>query len=839
MSSSPNSRRPRSATPSASGSPVPPHATVPPSLLTTATDRVFTDKNAPWLKACDGSVVYIDAGAAASLAWNLQGGVAGLLDAGATTVRDVEDMQSNLEKRNRQKKAGALFSFSTCSVFSAVSEDAHRFLREEHVVTLQRDLETGALYKPESDLAQIAAVDWLGFPASFAAVEALIVEWINENPNRRHSLSPAPAAAHIGHAPLAWAQITPSLFITTGTERVWPGTGMTGNATNPLSLLLDSLHVQDHLFALGPASLELARYLARTSTDRGRRTSARMAGVVVVDRTLDLSSPLSHPSHPLHLAFSLLPVSNLQPLLPAVPLLPATTPATSFRFSPARAGSADARDAWGEVVGLPEKEGLAAMRRRVAEEALAASSEGVDKPPKMLGRATSAQLIKLLSLFHSVPDAIIPRSSILTLAAAVATVLEHPLRERWEEIQAAEKVLALAAAEASGGGGWNSSSGAGWDTSDDWDPDSESSTALSEAAAVIAAERDRCTARGDRWTWDRVREVCGLAGYAMGLGHGVVGEVDETRWEIEVAGIKEALVGCVLEAWKGLDEEKIPDKSGTTALAEVKVEPVEAVDPSGDWDVGGDEIEAFDADWAWGEEKGDAGGAVGAENRPHTTHKSASGTPLESPSWSDYAERERRRRIAAEWVGKALDKMVEAAKLRGRLARYRPNPTATNPNPLPLVARIVSDVLAPNYVATSASGVAGYGSKFLASVQATATAGETFEADMWHVSYGIMNYLGNMGVGGISRFLATNISTRARGGSATPVSSTLHPAGQYPVLIVYVLGGISFHEVQAIQDAVKAANRSDVEVIVGATGISTPKTLIDHVFGDAPKLENL
>ncbi|KXS09754.1 hypothetical protein M427DRAFT_140420 [Gonapodya prolifera JEL478] len=777
----------------------------PTSLLTTATDRIFANKGADWIKAVNGAIVYLDAGASASIAWNLAGGVPGLLDAGAISVREVEYVEVELESREQQEQTGKLFhpnpesvtfllasplpnalpairrvllsstsSYSRCSVFTALSEDWHVRVREARLTEFHANPQFN-LDDEEQDLAGFGPVDWAGLPSSFAAVEHLLAGWMEEAEKRNPEVEPT---AHVKHAPLGWAQVTSNFFLSTGTESVWPGPGRPGEPYLPasrLSLLLDHLHVQDHLFAFGDGARLVAREIAQQSVTRDRRSSARLAGVVVVDRTLDLSPPLSHSDHPLDLAFSLLSPTSPQPVVPASAMLGPSTPATPFQFSTARAGSTEALVAWDDLTSLSQRDGVMALRRRIADSATEAAKEGVDKPPKMLGRATPAHLLKLLSLFQNSYDALEARQPLLSLAAAVALAMSHPRHSRWDELAAAEKVLALAGAETG---------------------------AVGEAAAVVAGERDRCLARGEPWTWEKVEEVCGLVGYAIGLGPGVLDDWDEGRWEVEIALVKEALVRCVMDF----------RHVGTEAGGGGEGSGVTAKDDSND---------DIDLDWSWGD---DEGASAGKSKKLDEKNRIDGGT-------LGYAEREQRRRSADDWVARGLEKLVEAARLRGRMTRYRPNPTPTDPHTPPLLSRMVSDILAPGYSATTASSVTNYGSKLLSSVQATATAGEMFESDMWHVSYGIMNYLGNMGVGGISRFLASNISSRARGGPIPPTGSSLHPAGQYPVLLVYVLGGISFHEVQAIREAVRSAGRTDVEVIVGATSVATPKNVVDHVFG--------
>ncbi|XP_004067617.1 sec1 family domain-containing protein 2 [Oryzias latipes] len=403
------------------------------------------------------AVVFMDDRCAEALHWS--GGFAAVLEAGARNVRQFSSFEacgvhepkavfvvsSVLKGRTADviRDVLALSHFQYCVVFTCVPHSAHLFANN-----VPAELE--------------------GTPV-FEQFEEKLCEWMG---NMNYT-------AEVRYAPVLFAPVSQQLILAPAFAHLFPLLPPDLRAINakrpekkklgglqdvdmsalPLELqvevrslvsalnhMFESTGTREESFAVGPMSRIIAGELGSLPQAKTRRkTAAKKASIIFVDRTLDLTGAVGHHGEnlvekiltalkplPGHVTDVQVDVSELTSLQ--------QTPHTHNPLAPgclAQTQEPAARLLWEAMLTGKQKEAVMEVRRHLVE---AASKEKL--PIKMsMGRVTPEQLCSYIKLFRSSWESLQGHSGVLQLGLATAQTLRHPSLSRWDACLAFERLL--------------------------------------------------------------------------------------------------------------------------------------------------------------------------------------------------------------------------------------------------------------------------------------------------------------------------------------------------------------------------------------------------------------
>ncbi|KAJ1987569.1 hypothetical protein EDC05_005759 [Coemansia umbellata] len=239
--------------------------------------------------------------------------------------------------------------------------------------------------------------------------------------------------------------------------------------------LLRSLHLDGKFYSFGDSSRRVARRCAGILRSISNSSNTEKAVVVILDRALDLVSPTHHNNRlldqlyrglhrPCESAFddnsndrivaiaseeqgvdgaladtTLLPGQSLISLLRSYNSEEIGVPSSSF-------GSFDTFDLWETLMAQEKPVAMQLLRRKMLDSLKETSSDYADSLSSMQGKATVDQLQELvnaLKLVDSATHASAQYDALVDIAQAVVDVEAVGAKERWAEIEGAEKTLKL------------------------------------------------------------------------------------------------------------------------------------------------------------------------------------------------------------------------------------------------------------------------------------------------------------------------------------------------------------------------------------------------------------
>ncbi|KAJ3111241.1 Sec1 domain-containing protein 2 [Phlyctochytrium bullatum] len=353
------------------------------------------------------------------------------------------------------------FLFGECRIVAAVSDAAH-----------------AAAIEMEPELASEFDA-YLGFESYYRRVESKVFAWMVERLGGDLRSGEEPLVS-VEHAPLLFATITNELFTIPAVADFFPSfwpreenvtvksleaptsfDRQTRNLAASLCSILDHLNFKEELFVVGDTSRQVARCIISQSGNSARRKSENGIAVVLVDRTLDLATPLSHTDSLLDQMRNVLPQASprsLDLLLDDTVLLAAntdpdaTSAASLVAATLAHGSDPDALDLLTVLAMLGRKDGAVALRKRIVD---VVGREGGERP-RVLGKVTLAQMERMMVglVGRDGSDAGRRRERVLARQAGLVQCLwgvVQGIREGpsvgWDEMMAVEKVVALSVAE--------------------------------------------------------------------------------------------------------------------------------------------------------------------------------------------------------------------------------------------------------------------------------------------------------------------------------------------------------------------------------------------------------
>eukprot|EP00850_Spirogloea_muscicola_P015442 SM000118S25585 [mRNA] locus=s118:102485:107195:- [translate_table: standard] len=289
-----------------------------------------------------------------------------------------------------------------------------------------------------------------------------------------------PSAGHIAGAPLARKDAAG--YIGPGLP---PATSMLlapGDDNVPSGIPLLAHAIFELLSEVGtPRPLALTRIAQLMAVLNPPLQSLTTVAVVLVDRTLDLTTPCTHADNFVARVFdglhgrsqqsicgqsqtaleegNILPRNpscvkvplNVFPLEPLMPPAPSASGAKSSSGSHLMGGSLalegdeSMKEKLQALSGMGMKEGLLLLRQWL-EEALRAEKVAIPSDQLRLGPPSAKDLLALVDLLTSQLKVALRHRAVIQLAAAAAVALEPPAGPRWEALQGAERILSVSAA---------------------------------------------------------------------------------------------------------------------------------------------------------------------------------------------------------------------------------------------------------------------------------------------------------------------------------------------------------------------------------------------------------
>ncbi|OAJ39770.1 hypothetical protein BDEG_23592 [Batrachochytrium dendrobatidis JEL423] len=390
----------------------------------------------------NGAIVYADQPFLSVIKWSLKGGVAQLLNGyGAVSVRDFplpDQVNSLISKpvkpllraqepetivlllsthlsRNADYISRLLLKhpYRTCHIVSSISESFH-------AIEVASDESLVGIWTSSTTVSEDREFDI----SYYATVETRLQDWMQESAqlhkvNTKHR----DYIVSVQHQPLSFSLISNDLFLLPVSALFFPRIPAVGESVSSsptassrfsaskaddlkvrefscaLSTLLDSLNIKEDIFVLGSTSQQIGRTIINQSASSHRRQSDKTAALIIVDRTLDLVSPVMHSDNLLDHIWSTLPrqASHIldvsvkpQYLVP----LELSTQNNVFDHGPflslGHGLDEECLEFISVLLRLGKREGLVAARRRLVD---ILSHEVSDVTiPKVLGRVTVKQL---------------------------------------------------------------------------------------------------------------------------------------------------------------------------------------------------------------------------------------------------------------------------------------------------------------------------------------------------------------------------------------------------------------------------------------------------------------
>ncbi|ORX48979.1 hypothetical protein BCR36DRAFT_354132 [Piromyces finnis] len=288
----------------------------------------------------EDAIVYLDTAILQVLKYSSEEGVDILFENGAANVKDInkvpendnevinfDNSNSHYIKYPETKKIVFIISqylcdyetkiknillnsaYQECHVYTAISESSHNLRIQRESPNQERDLGSIAFqYLQGND------------DGYFSKFQNKLKQWINMgNEIQQTGLAVEHMIYTVEYIPLLWALFSSELFLIPSSASIFPYMnskkyknidhiegGIQLSLLPPeeqskiycisscLSSFLEELNLKDDLFAIGETSHLIAREIVSHSSSAARKKSERTASLILIDRTLDIGTPVKH-----------------------------------------------------------------------------------------------------------------------------------------------------------------------------------------------------------------------------------------------------------------------------------------------------------------------------------------------------------------------------------------------------------------------------------------------------------------------------------------------------------------------------------------------------------------
>ncbi|KAJ2687489.1 Sec1 domain-containing protein 2 [Coemansia spiralis] len=298
-----------------------------------------------------------------------------------------------------------------------------------------------------------AAFPGHSMPLTRAGVSTTLLELLRQGQHAESKFL-EPSAVQVQVLPLlSVAALCGDCFVLTDLGDVVPTFGVDGGAscsrsmgnssardTKPLDRaslgivsLLSGLGLEGSFYSLGDMSKRISRRCAGMA-QRTKEHGSERATVVIVDRTLDLVAPMHHGGHLLDQLYRALPESTGSS---------ASTLTRQSLLSVLREDENSAMSLWETCFEQDRPVALQILRRVLVGHLADADVGGRARGtlPSTAGKVTGEQLQSILDIYQDLDAEQV--EGVLDITRAVADSMSVGERERWSEIESAEKTLKL------------------------------------------------------------------------------------------------------------------------------------------------------------------------------------------------------------------------------------------------------------------------------------------------------------------------------------------------------------------------------------------------------------
>jgi len=222
--------------------------------------------------------------------------------------------------------------------------------------------------------------------------------------------------------------------------------------SSSLSSLLEELYVKDELFAIGETAHLIAREIVSHSSSSSRKKSERTASLILIDRTLDIGTPVRHLDNSLDKIYNILTrispcsydlnitsdflINNRDDLNNLIPIK------CSFSHQMDQ-GTLDFIDALQKTKG---KEGLILIKKKLLE-LLKRENPNYQAPITEPDATLTDQIKSYIDILKANEIILVKYSTLLECISAIVEAEEDYKCSKWEELLSFEKILPFSLAD--------------------------------------------------------------------------------------------------------------------------------------------------------------------------------------------------------------------------------------------------------------------------------------------------------------------------------------------------------------------------------------------------------
>ncbi|ORX86759.1 hypothetical protein BCR32DRAFT_264785 [Anaeromyces robustus] len=321
------------------------------SLTNTLTNNVWETLSIP----LEDAVVYLDTAILQILKYSSKNGVDALFENGAINVKDINKVIENDNeiinydnnannsiyiKYPETKKIVFILSsylmdyetkikniilnnaYQECHIYTSITESSHNLRIQRETPNQDRDLGSIAFqYLQGND------------DGYFSKFQNKLKQWINMgNEIQQTGLAVEHMIYTVEYVPLLWSLYSTNLVLIPSGADIFPYMNSKQyknvdhieggiqlnllpqeeqskiyNISSVLSSFLEELNLKDELFAIGETSHLIAREIVAHSSSSSRKKSEKTASLILIDRTLDIGTPVRHLDNSIDKIYCILP----------------------------------------------------------------------------------------------------------------------------------------------------------------------------------------------------------------------------------------------------------------------------------------------------------------------------------------------------------------------------------------------------------------------------------------------------------------------------------------------------------------------------------------------------
>jgi len=442
----------------------------------------------------EDAIVYIDTAILQVLKYSSEGGVDILFENGAINVKDINKISENDNEIISNNDSNSIYikypetkkivfilssflndyetkiknillsnAYQECHIYTSISEVSHNLRIQRETPNQERDLGSLAFqYLQGND------------DGYFSKFQNKLKQWINMgNEIQQTGLAVEHMIYTVEYVPLLWSMYSTDLFLLPSGADIFPymNTKQFKNVDHieggiqlsllppeeqskiyrisaSLSSFLEELNLKDDLFAIGETSHLIAREIVShsTSSSYSRKKSERTASLILIDRTLDIGTPVRHLDNSLDKTYRILErisdnsydlnitsdylINNRDDLNYLTPI----------KCSFSHQMNENALEFVDAIQKTKNKEGLILIKRKLLE-ICEREIPNFQPPSSDSGNTLADQIKSYIDILKKNELTVLKYSNTLECISAVVEAEEDYKCSKWEELLSFEKIL--------------------------------------------------------------------------------------------------------------------------------------------------------------------------------------------------------------------------------------------------------------------------------------------------------------------------------------------------------------------------------------------------------------